>query len=435
MIQLRRHPIRVALLAVLLLAAAACSDTGGKQEEAPAAGANAGQANTPEMTVAMITHGAPGDTFWDIIRKGAEAAAAKDNVKFQYSADPDSGKQATLIQSAIDAKVDGIAVTLPDPPAIAPAVQKAIDAGIPVVAFNAGIGNYAESGALSYFGSDESLAGETAGKRASDDGYKNLLCVIQEQGQVQLEARCDGVKKTFTGNWQKIYVNGRDLPSVKSTIGAKLAQDKSIDLIVTLGAPIALNAMDAVKESGSSAKVGTFDFNPQIPPKINSGELVLAIDQQPYLQGYLSVDSLWLYKNNGNVLGGGQPTLTGPFLVDKENIELYRPVRGGRHAVAPPWGPPELAAPTRPPSLGGSNESDSGRRHPAGPAPRRAGRAAVDAQPALGSPRDRGAGRRDRHLRHLLHRGAPRSASPARSPPSSTSAPPTASRRSRWRCS
>jgi simple sugar transport system substrate-binding protein len=322
MIQLRRHPLRVALLAVLLLAAAACSETGGKQEEAPAAGANAGQASTPEMTVAMITHGAPGDTFWDIIRKGAEAAAAKDNVKYQYSADPDSGKQATLIQSAIDAKVDGIAVTLPDPPALAPTIKKAIDAGIPVVAFNAGIGKYAESGALSYFGSDESLAGETAGKRASDEGYKNLLCVIQEQGQVQLEARCDGVKKTFSGNWQKIYVNGRDLPSVRSTIGAKLAQDKSIDLIVTLGAPIALNAIDAVKEAGSSAKVGTFDFNPQIPPKITSGELVWAIDQQPYLQGYMAIDSLWLYKYNGNILGGGQATLTGPYLVDKENIDV-----------------------------------------------------------------------------------------------------------------
>jgi simple sugar transport system substrate-binding protein len=315
MIQLRRHPLRVALLAMLLLAAAACSDTGGKQEEAPAAGANAGQANTPEMTVAMITHGAPGDTFWDIIRKGADAAAAKDNVKLQYQSDPDSGKQATLIQSAIDAKVDAIAVTLPDPPAIAPAVRKAIEAGIPVVAFNAGIGNYAESGALSYFGSDEGLAGEEAGKRASEGGYKNLLCVIQFQGQVQLEARCDGVKKTFTGNWQKIYVNGSDLPSVKSTIAAKLTQDKSIDFVVTLGAPIALNAIDAAKEASSSAKVGTFDFNPEIPPKITSGELIFAIDQQPYLQGYLSVDSLWLYKNNGNVLGGGQPTLPGRFLV------------------------------------------------------------------------------------------------------------------------
>jgi simple sugar transport system substrate-binding protein len=186
---------------------------------------------------------------------------------------------------------------------------------------------------MSYFGSDESLAGETAGKRASDDGAKNLLCVIQFQGQVQLEARCDGVKKTFTGNWQKIYVNGSDLPSVKSTIQAKLAQDKSIDYVITLGAPIALAAIDAIKESSSSAKLGTFDFNPQIPPKITSDELQFAIDQQPYLQGYLAVDTLWLYKNNGNVLGGGQPTLTGPFLVDKENIER------GRRGDGPSGGP------------------------------------------------------------------------------------------------
>jgi simple sugar transport system substrate-binding protein len=302
---------------VLLFAAAACSSSGGKQEEQQAATGGAGKANTPEITVAMITHGAPGDTFWDIIRKGAQAAAAKDNVKFQYSSDPDSGKQATLIQSAIDAKVDGIAVTLPDPPAIAPAVKKAIDAGIQVVAFNAGIGQYTESGAMSYFGSDESLAGETGGKRAADEGFKNLLCVIQFQGQVQLEARCDGVKKTFTGKWSKIYVNGNDRPAEQSTIAAKLKQDKNIDFIVTLGAPDALAAISAVKDSASKAKVGTFDFNPQIPPKINSGDLQFAIDQQPYLQGYESVDSLWLYKTNGNVLGGGKPTLTGPFVVDK----------------------------------------------------------------------------------------------------------------------
>jgi simple sugar transport system substrate-binding protein len=268
----------------------------------------------------MVTHGAPGDTFWDIIRKGAEAAAAKDNVTLKYSSDPDSGKQATLIQSAIDSKVDGIAVTLPAPQAIAPAVKKAVAAGIPVVAFNAGIGQYQESGAMSYFGSDESLAGQTAGKRASDDGYKHVLCVIQFQGQVQLEARCDGVKSTFSGKWDKIYVNGNDRPAEQSTISAKLKQDPSIDFVVTLGAPDALAAMSAVKDSGSKAKVGTFDFNPQIPPKIQSGELQWAIDQQPYLQGYLSVDSLWLYKTNGNVLGGGKPTLTGPFVVDKSNI-------------------------------------------------------------------------------------------------------------------
>jgi simple sugar transport system substrate-binding protein len=313
----------------LVLGAAACSSSGGKEAEQSANAISAGKADTAKITVAMVTHGAPGDTFWDIIRKGAQAAAAKDNVDLKYSADPDSGKQATLIQSAIDSKVDGIAVTLPDPPALAPAVRKAIAAGIPVVAFNAGITKYSDSGALAYFGSDETVAGQTGGQRASDDGFKHVLCVVQEQGQVQLEARCDGVKSTFTGQYDKLYVNGRDLPSVKSTIAAKLKQDPSIDFIVTLGAPIALNAIDASKENGGKAKVGTFDFNPQIPPKITSGDLAWAIDQQPFLQGYSAVDAIWLYKNNGNVLGGGKATLTGPYLVDKNNVDFVAKFAAG----------------------------------------------------------------------------------------------------------
>src|SRR6266571_2081086 len=255
----------VALVVGLAVAAAGCSSTGGKKSEQNTnAGVAGGKANTPQITIAMVTHGAPGDTFWDIIRKGAQAAAGKDNVTFKYSSDPDSGKQANLIQSAIDSKVDGIAVTLPDPPALEPVVKKAIAAGIPVVAFNAGIGAYQASGVLSYFGSDESLAGKSGGKRASDDGFKKVLCVVQFQGQVQLEARCDGVKSAFTGGYDKIYVNGSDLPSVRSTISAKLKQDPGIDFVVTLGAPIALNAIDAIdaiKDAGSKAKVGTFDFN------------------------------------------------------------------------------------------------------------------------------------------------------------------------------
>jgi simple sugar transport system substrate-binding protein len=320
----RRGVRLLAIAAAVTLGLTACSGSGGKKaEEQSNAGAAAGKANTPAITIAMITHAAPGDTFWDIIRKGAQSASAKDNVTLKYSSDPDSGKQATLIQSAIDSKVDGIAVTMPDPPALVPTIKKAIAAGIPVVAFNAGIGAYAGSGVLSYFGSDESLAGQTGGKRASDDGFKHVLCVVQFQGQVQLEARCDGVKSAFTGGkYDKIYVNGSDLPSVRTTITAKLKQDPSIDFIVTLGAPIALNAIDAAKDASSKAKVGTFDFNPQIPPKIQSGDLQWAIDQQPYLQGYEAVDSLWLYKANGNILGGGKPTLTGPFMVDKSNIDV-----------------------------------------------------------------------------------------------------------------
>src|ERR671910_352989 len=146
MLRLRtKRTVTVVAAVGLMPRGAACSDSGGKEAEENAAGIGAGQADAARITVAMVTHGAPGDTFWDIIRKGADAAAKKDNVDLKYSADPDSGKQATLIQSAIDSKVDGIAVTLPDPPALAPAVKKAIAAGIPVVAFNAGISDYADT--------------------------------------------------------------------------------------------------------------------------------------------------------------------------------------------------------------------------------------------------------------------------------------------------
>src|SRR5215211_6626240 len=110
---LRRYRLIALLSAALLLAA--CSSSGGKKSEEQSSGVAAGKATTEKITVAMVTHGAPGDTFWDIIQKGAKVASEKDNVEFKYSSDPASGNQANLIQNAIDSKVDGIAVTLPDP--------------------------------------------------------------------------------------------------------------------------------------------------------------------------------------------------------------------------------------------------------------------------------------------------------------------------------
>ena len=87
----------------------------------------------------MVTHEAPGSTFWDRIRAGAEQAADEHGIDLKYSNDPESGKQATLIQNAIDSQVDGIAATLASPDAVGPALQKAAEAGIPGVVFNAGI--------------------------------------------------------------------------------------------------------------------------------------------------------------------------------------------------------------------------------------------------------------------------------------------------------
>ena len=316
---------RVATTAVVLTAAfalAACSSSGGKKATETTAGGNAGVANTPKMTIAMITHQAPGDTFWDIIRKGAEAAAAKDNVTLQYSNDPDATKQAQLIQAAIDKKVDAIAVTDPNTGALGGTIKKAIASGIPVTMFNAGGKDALGLGALGYFGQSETDAGLAVGKRIVAAGGKDIVCVIQEQGQQQLEDRCDGVTKGTGGaaKVSRLYVNGRDISSVSTSIQAKLTQDKTADWVVTLGAPEALAAVKSVQGAGSSAKIGTFDTNKQLVAAVQDGSVQWAIDQQPYLQGYLAIDSLWLYKTNGNTLGGGNNVATGPAFIDKSNI-------------------------------------------------------------------------------------------------------------------
>jgi len=314
--------VGAALLAVVALTAAACSSTGGKKAAQQGQAVAAGHANTPHYTFAMITHAAPGDTFWDIIRKGMSAAAAKDNVTANYSNNQDPTQQATLIQDAINSKVDGIAVTDPNPAAICPTIRKAVAAGIPVVMFNAGVSNWQQCGGMEYFGQDESIAGVAAGKRLAAAGAKKVLCVLQAQGQVQLEARCAGVKQGLgsEGAMVKLYVNGTDSSATQSTITAKLTQDKSIDAVITLGAPIALIAIQSIGSASSSAKLYTFDTNAAEIAKIKSGAVQWAVDQQPFLQGYEAIDSLWLFKTNANVLGGGQTVLTGPSFIDASNI-------------------------------------------------------------------------------------------------------------------
>ncbi|WP_405721125.1 sugar ABC transporter substrate-binding protein [Streptomyces sp. NBC_01537] len=314
--------IAAACAATLILAAGCSSSSGGKQSEASASGGTAGKANTPRMTIALVTHQSPGDTFWDIVRKGAEAAAAKDNVKLVYSADPNAGNQANLVQNAIDQKVDGIAITLAKPDALKDVVGKAKAASIPVVGLNSGVSDWKKLGLMEFFGQDETVAGEALGNRLNTLGSKTAVCVIQEQGNIGLTQRCDGVKKTFSGSLETLYVNGTDMPSVKSTITAKLKQNSAIDHVVTLGAPIALTAAGAVTDAGSKAKIATFDLNKDLTGAISKGTIEFAVDQQPYLQGYLAIDSLWLYKNNGNYMGGGeQPVLTGPAFVDKSNVD------------------------------------------------------------------------------------------------------------------
>ncbi|MFJ9690112.1 sugar ABC transporter substrate-binding protein [Streptomyces bacillaris] len=305
-----------AVLAVAL-AAAGCSSTGGKRAEERAAAAAEGRAavNTPRWTFAMVTHSGDGDTFWDIVQKGAEQAAVKDNINFLYSHNDEGNQQAQLVQTAIDKKVDGLIVSLAKPDAMKAVVAKAVKAGIPVVTVNSGSAESKEFGALTHIGQDETIAGEAVGDELNERGRKKALCVLHEQGNVGHEQRCAGAKKTFDGTMQNLYVDGTNMPDVTASIEAKLQSDKGIDAVVTLGAPFADAAVQAKQTAGSKAEINTFDLNAKVAGGLQTEKLGFAVDQQPYLQGYQAVDLLWLYRYNRNVLGGGQPVLTGPQII------------------------------------------------------------------------------------------------------------------------
>ncbi|WP_416978262.1 substrate-binding domain-containing protein [Streptomyces sp. T028] len=306
---------RLTVLAVACcLLLAGCSGDG-------SSGADGASGSGGRMTVALVTHGAEGDAFWELVRKGAEAAAAKDGVELTYASDADAAGQAGLVQDAIGDEVDGIAVTLAKPQAMRTAVAAAKTAGIPVVGLNSGIDDWRSTGLLEYFGQDESVAGRAVGARLTGLGAKHALCVIHERGNIALEARCAGVKKTFTGETEMLYVDGTDMDAMSAAVTARLRQDAGIDEVIANGAQFALAAVKAAKRAGSKAKVATFDLNKDMVGAVRDGTVQFAVDQQPYLQGYLAVDALWLYRTNGNISGGGvSPVLTGPAFVTKSNV-------------------------------------------------------------------------------------------------------------------
>jgi simple sugar transport system substrate-binding protein len=275
-----------------------------------------------DLTFAMVTHSDEG-SFWSVVKKGAEQAAKDEGVKLIWSpSNNDPQKEAQLIQAAVSQKVDGLAVSVPNADAIKGALADAKSAGIPIITLNSGETDSKALGAITHVGQDESVAGKAAGERLKSEGATKVLCIIHEQNNIGLQQRCDGVKQGFGSNVTDLQVKGTaDVATTQTEIKSKLQADKSYDAVITLNPDIGEAAKTAIKGAGSSAKLATFDLSADVIKGIKDGSILFAIDQQQYLQGYLPVVFLYLYKTNLNTVGGGLPVLTGPGFVDKSNAD------------------------------------------------------------------------------------------------------------------
>jgi simple sugar transport system substrate-binding protein len=313
----RRWWLAAATAATLVLAA--CSGPEGTNSSDSGSGDTS--SGTGDLKIAVVTHGSAGDAFWNVVKNGAEQAGKDLGVQVEYNSDGDPGAQSKLIDNAVAQKVDGLVVSMANPDALESSIKAAVSAGIPVITINSGDDRSAEFGALAHVGQTESIAGERAGAKFKDLGKTKMLCVIHEAANIGLNQRCEGAGTGFGGSVSNLQVDINNPTDVQSRIRGALQTDPSIDAVLTLNSQVAALAAQAAQAAGSKAQVATFDLNADVVTAISSGEVLFAVDQQQYLQGYLPIQFLKLYKENANVVGGGQPVLTGPDLVEKDNVD------------------------------------------------------------------------------------------------------------------
>ena len=270
----------------------------------------------------VITHGDDG-VFWSVVQKAVEQAGADLGVDVTYfGSTNDAQAQSEAIEAAIAEGSDGIAISLADPEGVSAAAQAVVDAGIPLYTLNSGLNNWKDLGAVTHVGQDEVVAGNGAGERFNDLGVKKILCGRQEQTNVALEERCDGLAETFKGEVLSEFVGlDADPTEQENQISALLQANPDVDAFMGTGPNLPLRAIAAAESAGRELQIAGFDISPDLITAINDGTVAFTVDQQQYLQGYLPVVLMYLQATNLNTAGGVLPILTGPGFVDADNVE------------------------------------------------------------------------------------------------------------------
>jgi simple sugar transport system substrate-binding protein len=316
------HAIKLGPLAALAAALWGC---GGGGVATPDRGSD-GAPDRGAVRIVMVSHGQTSDPFWSIVANGADDAARELGVRLEYQAPTsfDMVRESQLIDAAVASRPSALAISVPDPDALGPSIKAAVAAGIPALSVNSGDDAWQRLGFLGHIGQTEYESGRAAGERLAAGGARRVLCVNHEVGNVSLDTRCRGLADGLTkggATMQVLGVSLADPDDATQRIKGALARDAAVDGMLMLGPGGAAPALAALKDTGRLGRiaVGTFDLTPEVLAAVRDGQLLFAIDQQPYLQGYLAVVLLTKYLETKAMPGGGQIIRTGPSFVTKEN--------------------------------------------------------------------------------------------------------------------
>ncbi|APG87732.1 periplasmic binding protein/LacI transcriptional regulator (plasmid) [Sinorhizobium americanum CCGM7] len=283
--------------------------------------AGAAVASAQEATIIAVTHGQASDPFWSIVKNGITQAGKDSKVNIDYRAPEtfDMVAMGQLIEAAVNQNPAGIVISNPDPDALGPAIEKAVAAGIPVISMNSGISAAEKLGIKLHVGQDEMTAGHKVGEKLKSLGLKHVLCVNQEVGNAALDQRCAGTEQGFEGGKVTVLPTTSDPAEIEAKIQAALTSDTSVDAVLGLSAPLVGERAVAVVEKmgvGDKVKVASFDLSSGFLQAVADGKALFAVDQQPYLQGYLPVTFLALNARYGTIPAGN--VASGPSFVTSE---------------------------------------------------------------------------------------------------------------------
>ena len=254
----------------------------------------AGAANAAGRYV-LISHAPDSDSWWNTIKNAIKQAGEDYGVTVDYRNPPngDLADMARLIEQAAAQGYDGVITTIADYNVLQGSIKKVTDKKIPLITINSGTPEQSEKlGAIMHVGQPEYDAGKGAGERAKAAGIKSFLCVNHFATNPVSFERCRGFAEAIGADYKTSTIDSGDDPTgIESKVSAYLRQHPGTQAVLALGPTSAHPTMKAIEKAGLKGKIwfATFDLSDEIGRGIKDGSVQFAIDQQPYLQGYIPV--------------------------------------------------------------------------------------------------------------------------------------------------
>jgi simple sugar transport system substrate-binding protein len=325
-------PAGVAVVAAAAAVAVASGASSAKQLTRTSGHAASSTIKKGHLTIDLVTSIPAGDPFYAVVAKAGQVAARNLGVTVKYVSPPtyttSAQQMSELLQTTLAAHPDGVAMTLPFP-TLVPQVKSLIAAGIPVALFNAGKNQFAQTGALAYFGENSLQEGRDMGKRLKAAGVTNVLCPDLPLGTVQaLDQRCQGVAQGIApGKETRISITQVSAVPWENAIVAAVDKDKTINGVVGLGASVSaatLAARSTLGARGKKIKWATFDLGTPTLKGVIDGQYLFAEDQQEFLQTYDAIQTVVLYDRYGLAPGTQVVSTSAPVVGKAEARALLR---------------------------------------------------------------------------------------------------------------